>query len=457
MKRIFSYLSPYKARIALGLFFKIAGTVAELVLPLIMSYMIDDVVPTGDILALSLWGGGMLLAAVVALLGNVKANRMASRVARDTTERLRADLFCKTLSLSARQADEVTIPSLVSRLSSDTYNVHNMIGMMQRLGVRAPILLVGGVTLTFIVDPVLALVLLAVVPVITLIVVLVTRRGVSLYTRLQRSADGMVRKVRDDYSGIRVIKALSKGGYESASFRAVNEEVSRCETKANVTMGVTNPLLNAVLNLGMAAVIFIGAYRVADGRAMAGDIIAFTSYFSIILNAVISVGRIFVNMTKGSASARRIDGVLSLPAELAPLPDGAAERDENETIRFEHVSFSYGGAPALEDVSFSLARIVRRGDRAGSGVCACRRFHPRARGVRRRSHRQRRQLQRRTETAPAHRPRAGGGARDPRAGRFLQRARLPHGRRAAQERSHPPSRDFRRHDRPAHQFRALCR
>ena len=81
MKRIFSYLSPYKARIALGLFFKIAGTVAELVLPLIMSYMIDDVVPTGDILALSLWGGGMLLAAVVALLGNVKANRMASKVA----------------------------------------------------------------------------------------------------------------------------------------------------------------------------------------------------------------------------------------------------------------------------------------------------------------------------------------------------------------------------------------
>ena len=356
MKRIFSYLSPYKARIALGLFFKIAGTVAELVLPLIMSYMIDDVVPTGDILALSLWGGGMLLAAVVALLGNVKANRMASRIARDTTKRLRADLFCKTLSLSARQADEVTIPSLVSRLSSDTYNVHNMIGMMQRLGVRAPILLVGGVTLTFIVDPVLALVLLAVVPVITLIVVLVTRRGVSLYTRLQRSADGMVRKVRDDYSGIRVIKALSKGGYESASFRAVNEEVSRCETKANVTMGVTNPLLNAVLNLGMAAVIFIGAYRVADGRAMAGDIIAFTSYFSIILNAVISVGRIFVNMTKGSASARRIDGVLSLPSELAPLPDGAAERDENETIRFEHVSFSYGGAPALEDVSFSLGK-----------------------------------------------------------------------------------------------------
>ena len=357
MKRVLAYLAPYKARMALGLLFKIAGTVAELVLPLIMSHMIDEVVPTGSVPALSLWGGGMLLAAVVALLGNVKANRMASKVARDTTERLRADLFCKTLSLSARQVDEVTLPSLVSRLSSDTYNVHNMIGMMQRLGVRAPILLIGGVALTFMVDAVLALVLLVSVPVLTLIVVLVTRRGVGLYTRLQRSADTMVRKVRDDYTGIRVIKALSKGAYESASFRAVNEEVSKNETQAGVTMGVTNPLMNAVLNLGMAAVVFVGAYRVAGGNAMAGDIIAFTSYFSIILNAVISVSRIFVNLTKGGASAKRIGAILDLPEELAPQPLLPAQADgEDEIVCFDHVSFSYGGAPALQDVSFSLRR-----------------------------------------------------------------------------------------------------
>lgn len=357
MKRVLAYLAPYKARMALGLLFKFAGTVAELVLPLIMSHMIDEVVPTGSVPALSLWGGGMLLAAVVALLGNVKANRMASKVARDTAERLRADLFCKTLSLSARQVDEVTLPSLVSRLSSDTYNVHNMIGMMQRLGVRAPILLIGGVALTFMVDAVLALVLLVSVPVLTLIVVLVTRRGVGLYTRLQRSADTMVRKVRDDYTGIRVIKALSKGAYESASFRAVNEEVSKNETQAGVTMGVTNPLMNAVLNLGMAAVVFVGAYRVAGGNAMAGDIIAFTSYFSIILNAVISVSRIFVNLTKGGASAKRIGAILDLPEELTPQPLLPAQADgEDEIVCFDHVSFSYGGAPALQDVSFSLRR-----------------------------------------------------------------------------------------------------
>ncbi len=340
---------------ALGFLIKAAGTLAELVLPLIMAHMIDDIAPQKDILALSLWGVGMLACAVLGLAGNVTANRLASAVARDTMDRLRTDLFAGTLRLSARQTDEATVPSLVSRLSSDTYNVHNMIGMMQRLGVRAPILLIGGVALTFTVDYMLAFILLAAVPVLTVIVILVARRGIRLYDDLQRSVDGMVRKVRDDYAGMRVIKALSRTRYESDSFARINAGVVRGETRATLTMNITNPLMSAVLNLGMAAVIFAGAYRVAGGHAMAGDIIAFTSYFTIILNAVISVSRIFVNYSKGSASANRIAAILALPAELLPergLPAG----DENEAIGFEHVTFSYGGVPALRDVTFSLKK-----------------------------------------------------------------------------------------------------
>lgn len=355
MKTLFHYLSAYKWRMALGFLIKAAGTLAELVLPLIMAHMIDNVAPTENILALSLWGVGMLACAAVGLVGNVVANRMASRVARDTTQRLRADLFAKTLRLSARQTDEATVPSLVSRLSSDTYNVHNMIGMMQRLGVRAPILLVGGVTLTFMVDYMLALILLAVVPVLTVIVILVAKRGITLYDNLQRSVDGMVRKVRDDYTGIRVIKALSRTEYESRSFAAINSGVVRNETRAGLTMGITNPLMSAVLNLGMAAVIFAGAYRVAGGYAMAGDIIAFTSYFTLILNAVISVSRIFVNYSKGGASAKRIAAILALEQELLP-EQGLAEGDAREALGFEHVTFSYGNVPALQDVTFSLKK-----------------------------------------------------------------------------------------------------
>ncbi len=359
MRKLLSYLARCKGRMFAGFVLKIAGSVAELFLPLIMAHMIDDVVPTRSVLALSLWSAGMFLVAVIAWAGNVIANRFASKVARDTTERLRADLFSKTLGLSARQTDEATLPSLVSRLSTDTYNVHTMLGMVQRMGVRAPILLIGGVALTFTVDPVLALVLLVTVPFLALVSAFVAKKGVGLYTNLQESMDKMVRKVRDDHTGIRVIKALSKTERESRSFAAVNDEIVRNETRASVITGVTNPVMTAVLNIGMTAVIFLGAYRVAAGRVQVGDLLAFTSFFTVMLNAVIAVGRIFVEISRGSASARRIAAVLDLPPEL--LPEEGEPDESGAYIRFDGVTFSYRGAPALEDISFS----VKKGESLG--------------------------------------------------------------------------------------------
>lgn len=358
MKSLRGYLSVHKKRMALGLTIKALGTLAELFLPMIMAYMIDDVAPTGSVLALSLWGVAMFVFAVIAWAGNVVANRMASRVARDTTEVIRNDLFSSTLYLSARQTDKVTVPSLVSRLSSDTYNVHNMIGMIQRLGIRVPILLIGGVALTFSVEPVLALVLLASVPFLTVIVIFVSSKGITLYTDLQRAVDTMVRKVRDDYTGIRVIKALSRTEYEQKGFAAINDNVVGRETKAGVTMSITNPLMNVILNLGMTVVVLVGAFRVSKGLAQVGEIIAFTSYFTIILNAVISISRIFVNVSKGSASAKRICNVLNMPRELEKdeslsEPEQGAEKGG---IKFENVTFSYDGAPALKNVNFELKR-----------------------------------------------------------------------------------------------------
>ena len=358
MKSLGGYLSAHKKRMAVGLTIKSFGTVAELFLPMIMAYMIDDVAPTGSVLQLSLWGVAMLAFAVIAWGGNVIANRMASRVARDTTEVIRNDLFTSTLYLSARQTDKVTVPSLVSRLSSDTYNVHNMIGRIQRLGVRVPILLVGGVALTFSVEPVLALVLLAVVPFLTVVVIFVSSKGITLYTDLQRAVDTMVRKVRDDYTGIRVIKALSRTEYEKQGFAKINENVVGKETKAGVIMSVTNPIMNVVLNLGMTVVVLVGAIRVSKGLAQVGEIIAFTSYFTIILNAVISISRIFVNVSKGSASSKRICAVLNMPDEL--IKDEtlakAEECEKSGAVKFENVTFSYDGAPALKNVSFELKK-----------------------------------------------------------------------------------------------------
>ena len=354
------YLKPYSKRIALGTVIKIVGTITELFLPWILSYMIDEVAPEKNVARIFLWGAVMLACAVVALLGNITANRMASKVARDTTESMRFDLFDKTLNLSARQTDGFAMPSLVSRLSSDTYNVHNMIGMIQRLGIRAPMLLIGGIVVTFMVEPVLALVLLATMPFLVLLAVLVAKKGTSLYTKLQKTVDTMVRKIRDIYSGIRVIKALSRSEYEKKSFETINKNVSSSETRAGLTTGVTNPIMNLFLNLGMTAVILVGAYRVSAGLTKAGQIIAFMTYFTLMLNAVISVGRIFVMYSKGIASSRLICEVLNAPAELLTEEidlEGSSEADSDRAqIRFEHVSFSYDGGKVLDDVSFSIGK-----------------------------------------------------------------------------------------------------
>ena len=169
MKMIFSYLRPFAPRMTLGLTIKFTGSIMDLLIPWVLSYTIDDIVSLRDVRLIFFWGGIMFLCAAFAYITNVIANRMASKVARDAVEVIRHDLFEKISYMSCRQVDEFTIPSLESRLTSDTYHIHRMIGMMQRLGIRAPILLLGGIIVTLALEPVLSLTLILMLPFITLL------------------------------------------------------------------------------------------------------------------------------------------------------------------------------------------------------------------------------------------------------------------------------------------------
>ena len=355
MDRIFQYLKPYLPRMSVGLIIKFVGTIMDLLLPGILSYIIDNVVPLKNVPLIFFWGGVMIFCAAIALITNIVANRMASWVAQHTTEALRHDLFSKISHLSCKQIDEYTIPSLESRLTSDTYNVHQMIGMMQRLGIRAPILLIGGILITLLLEPVLSLVLIAVLPLIAFVVYGVSRKGIPLYTKLQQGVDAMVRTVRENITGIRVIKALSKTDYEKERFSTVNGQVVIREKKAGMTMALTNPLMNLFLNLGLTAVIVVGAFRVNGGLTQPGKILAFLTYFTIILNAMLSITRMFVMFSKGSASAGRIREVLDTPEELSiGRPDSI---DVSYHILFHHVTFSYQKKEDnVRDISFRLKR-----------------------------------------------------------------------------------------------------
>lgn len=360
MRTIFRYMRPYALRMGAGLTIKLFGTVMDLVLPWALAYTIDTIVPTGSVPDVYRCGAFMVVCAVIAVTFNISANRMAASVSAYIIRTLRHDLFRRITALSFRQSDRFSVPSLVSRLSTDTYNVHQMIDRTQRMGVRAPMLLLGGLIMTFALEPSLAVILLIACPLLAGVVVFVSRKGIPLYTTVQRAVEGLVRTVRENAAGVRVIKALSKSEYERTRFDRANRGVAEAEKRAGRVMAISNPVVSFLLNAGLMAVILVGAMRVDAGLMQPGVIIAFLSYFTIILNATLSITRIFVLWSRGTASAKRIEEVLLAPETQQVLPPDAVESPYH--IEFDCVSFSYNGRrDNLSDVSFRL----RRGETLG--------------------------------------------------------------------------------------------
>ena len=363
MRLIVRYCKPYAFRMLYGFLIKILGTFADLGLPWVLSYILDNVVPLGEIRPVLYWGAFMLFLAVAARYCNIWANRKASLVARDVTRAVRHDLFVKTMDLSGSQTDTLHIPSLVSRMTSDTYNIHQMVGMMQRLGVRAPMILVGGIIITLTMEPVLTLVLVILLPILGGLIFYISRKGIPLYKKVQSSMDSMVRIMRENISGIRVIKALSKTEYEKNRFKDANDGMLQRELHAGSVMALSGPLMGLLLNIGLTLVVIVGAYRVNAGASEPGKIVAFPSYFTMILNAVIMINRIFMVSSKATASAGRIEEVLAAPKELLlKEADGFASAPKKGVphIEFKNVSFGYHAAPGetekycVRDISFRV-------------------------------------------------------------------------------------------------------
>lgn len=360
MQLIWKYLKPYKLRVFVGLIIKIIGTLADLAIPYLLSHIVDEIMPTKDLRLVTIYGLIMIGAAVICFLFNMKANQMASYICKLFTTSLRHDLFEKINTLTSSQFDEVTMPTLISRMTSDTYNVHQMVGMMQRIGVRAPLLLLGGIVITFFMDPVLTLVLIALLPFILLITYFVTKHSIPLFTKVQESADNMVREIRENITGIRVIKALSKVEYEKEKFNKVNKEVMNYELKAGFTMARLSPIMNVLLNMGLVLVVIFGAIRVSGDQIGVGKVISFTTYFTLILSACLTLTRVFVVFSRSTASANRIDYVLKLPVLLnKECGDENDVKSSEYFIEFNNVSFKYVKSNkeyVLSNINFKLKK-----------------------------------------------------------------------------------------------------
>ena len=362
MKATLKYLKPYTRTTAAALTFKVIGSGAELFLPLILDYIIDEVVPVKNVNLMIILGAVMLGFSLIALFGNIIANRFAAKAAGNMTHDLRYDLFKKTTYLQCSQVDAFTSPSLVSRLTSDTYYVNNTVAQSLRMGVRAPILLIGGLVFTFAIDWRLACVLAACVPFVAFAVALIARKSVKMYSVVQRGGDNVVRTMQENISGVRVIKALSKTEYEVEKFRSVNAELTANEFKTNKITSLTNPVATLILNIGLVGVIAAGAIL----SASAGTVLAFLTYFTLILNAMLGISKIFVNLSRGVASASRIEKVLSTDEKMPVCQ--AEDSGNNYALEFRGVSFSYNGKKNnLEDISFHAEEGQTVGIIGGTG------------------------------------------------------------------------------------------
>ena len=355
--------------ILLTMVIKFIGTFLELLIPYVLEYIIDVVAPTKSLKMVLVWGGVMIVLAILCRLFNKTANQRAVTSASKNIYRLRQDLFEKTIYLSSDVIDHITLPSLISRLTSDSYNILSFMQSSQTLGVRAPILLLGGFIVTFSMDRGMAMILAVMAPLIIAIVVFISRKGIPLYTSVQKKLDEVVRIMRENISGIRVIKALGKEKRESHHFEMADKDMEKSEIKAGFTMALPTSIVKVFMNIGLVLVVIIGAVRVSEGTMKPGVILAFLSYFQMIMMGVLTLNRFFLMMSKANASSMRIKDTMDSISSLSITEEESGnEKAKEGYIVFDDVSFSYNGSSnAVSHISFSLERGKTLGIIGGTG------------------------------------------------------------------------------------------
>ena len=368
MRFILSYMKKLGHFIALTVLIKFTATFLELLIPYVLEFIIDEIAPKKSLSLVLAWGLVMVLLALVVRFFNRKANQRAVKSARECIYSLRQDLFEKTISLSSSEVDRITLPSLISRLTSDSYNLQSFMQSSQTIGVRAPILLLGGFIVTFSMDKGMATILMILAPLMILLVTMISRKGIPLYSLVQSRLDNVVRVMRENISGIRVVKALGKEEKEKERFQKENLKMEKSEVKAGTIMAIPTSLVKLLMNTGLVFIVIIGAYRVNVGTMKPGVILAFLSYFQMILMGVLTLNRFFLMMSKANASADRIRHTMEAPDTLKKVEEKEGEAAEKGYLVFDHVSFAYGeGGEVLKDISFSLKRGETLGIIGGTG------------------------------------------------------------------------------------------
>ncbi len=368
LKKLWPYLRPYKWYCIIGPASKLAEAILELYLPLLMARVIDRGLSGGDSGYVLRMGGVMLGIVTFGLCSALVCQYVASITSQGFGTELRGAMFRRVSALSHAELDRFGTPSLINRVTSDVNQLQYAVAMLIRLVIRAPFLCIGGVVMAMTIDWQLSLVILAAIPLLVLLIWLVMKITVPMHQLVQKRLDALSRIVRENLSGIRVIRAFSRTRQEQRRFGDAVEQHTVAAIRVGRLAAILNPATTLIMNAAILCIVWFGGIRVEIGGLTTGEIIAFINYVNQILLALTVVANLVVTFTKAYASGGRVLEILDTVPSIA---DGAGESTVAGAPRvtFEHVDFSYGGGEqALEDISFEIPAGATVGIIGGTGA-----------------------------------------------------------------------------------------
>lgn len=369
MKSLLKYFKGYLAETFLGPVFKLLEAIFELCVPLIIAHLVDQVVPQKETSGVVMTVGVLFLFAGLGVVVAITAQYFSSKAAVGFTREMTKELYDKILSLPKDKRDRIGTSSLVTRLTSDTYQIQVGINLFLRLFLRAPIIVFGSIIMAFTISPKLTLWFLGMVAILTLIIVLMSRIVNPLFATIRKITDRMVTVTRQQFQGMRVIRAFGQQASELEDFREVNQDYKVWQIRAGIWSSLVSPLTFLVVNTTLVCVIWQGQLNISAGLLTQGMLVALVNYLLQILTELIKLAMLVTSLNVSYISAKRVQEIFDLKEEdlLQTLAEEAAR--EEEAIRAQKVSFTYptASSPVLEGISFNLNQGQMLGIIGGTG------------------------------------------------------------------------------------------
>lgn len=369
MKSLLKYFKGYLWETFLGPVFKLLEAIFELCVPLIIAHLVDQVIPKKETSAVVMTVGVLFLFASFGVVVAITAQYFSSKAAVGFTREMTKDLYDKILSLPKDKRDRIGTSSLVTRLTSDTYQIQVGINLFLRLFLRAPIIVFGAIIMAFTISPKLTLWFLGMVAILTLIIVIMSRIVNPLFAKIRKITDRMVTVTRQQFQGMRVIRAFGQQASELEDFREVNQDYKVWQIRAGIWSSLVSPLTFLVVNTTLVCVIWQGQLTISAGLLTQGMLVALVNYLLQILTELIKLAMLVTSLNVSYISAKRVQEIFDLKEEdlLEALTEETAT--EQEAISAEEVSFTYptASSPALEGISFDLDQGQMLGIIGGTG------------------------------------------------------------------------------------------